>query len=205
MYSKVIKRCFDFILSLAACVPFLPVYVIVAILIKAEDNGPVFYCGERIGRNGKIFKMYKFRSMKVNAPDIRNEDGSTYNSQNDPRVTKIGSFIRKTSIDELPQILNIVKGDMSIIGPRATLGNGFDTFEGNDIEKLKVRPGLTGYTQAYHRNDISLREKRQKDVWYANNVSFILDIKIFFKTISTVLLRKGLYTNDDKKTEKETV
>ncbi len=201
MYVKFFKRVIDFIVAAIACVPFLLIYIVIAILIKIEDGGPVFYCGERIGMNQKIFKMYKFRSMKVNAPDLRNEDGSTYNSSVDPRVTKIGNILRKTSVDELPQILNIVKGDMSIIGPRATLATGFDTLEEGDYDKFKVRPGLTGYCQAYYRNNISMREKREKDVWYANNIGFILDVKIFFKTILTVLKREGLYTNaeTDKK------
>lgn len=196
MYAKFFKRFIDFVLSAIACIPFVFVYLVVAVLIKVDDGGPVFYCGERIGKDGKIFKMYKFRSMKVNAPDLRNEDGSTYNSNVDIRVTKIGNILRKTSIDELPQILNIVKGDMSLIGPRATLASGIDTLEPGDYDKFKVRPGLTGYCQAYYRNNITMREKRKKDVWYAQNVSLMLDIKIFFKTISTVLVQDGIYTNE---------
>ena len=93
----------------------------IAIAIKIEDRGPIFYCADRLGRNAKTFKMYKFRSMKVNAPDIRNEDGTTYNSKDDPRITKVGRFIRETSLDELPQVFNIIKGDMSLIGPRPGL------------------------------------------------------------------------------------
>ena len=193
MYNKFFKRPLDLILSLLACIPFAFIYLIVAILIKAEDNGPVFYSGERIGKNGEIFKMHKFRSMKVNAPDMRNPDGSTYTSNVDPRVTKIGNLLRKTSLDELPQILNIVKGNMSIIGPRATLADS--EFLDDEVDKLKVRPGLTGYNQCYFRNNITQREKRLNDVWYANNISLWLDIKIFFKTIGTVAKRDNLYSN----------
>lgn len=117
--------------------------------------------------------------------------------KNDPRVTKVGHFIRETSIDELPQIINVLLGDMSIIGPRASLSNSLSGYSSDELDKLKVRPGITGYSQAYFRNSLSSREKRLKDVWYANNVSLWLDIKILFKTFSTVLLRKGLYTNDN--------
>ena len=139
--------------------------------------------------------MLKFRSMKVNAPDLRNVDGGTYNSANDSRVTKIGKFLRETSLDEIPQILNIIKGDMSIIGPRAGDWESVDTYEDDEKDKVKVVPGLTGYCQAYFRNNASVREKRLKDAWYANNVSFVLDVKIFFKTIETVLKHENLYTN----------
>ena len=114
MYNKV-KRVIDFCISLIIVLLLL---VIVGIAIKLEDRGPIFYMGERIGYHGKIFKMFKFRSMKVNAPDLRYADGSTYNSEDDPRVTKVGRFLRKTSIDEIPQLLNVLIGDMALIGPR---------------------------------------------------------------------------------------
>jgi len=134
--------------------------------------------------------------MKANAPLLLNPDGSTYNSKDDPRVTKVGKFLRETSIDETPQILNVLKGDMSIIGPRASLSEALGTYKEDELDKMKVRPGITGYTQAYFRNTLSNREKRLKDAWYANNVSFILDLKIFFKTITTVFKKEGLYTNE---------
>jgi lipopolysaccharide/colanic/teichoic acid biosynthesis glycosyltransferase len=134
--------------------------------------------------------------MVVNAPDLRNEDGSTFNSRNDPRVTTIGRFLRETSLDELPQFFNVLKGDMSIIGPRPGLASNRSSYQEDEIDKLKVRPGITGYTQAYYRNSLSNREKRLKGAWYANNVNFWLDVKIFFRTISTVLKREGLYTNE---------
>lgn len=190
------KRFLDICLSLLMLVPLSVVLFIVGIAIKIEDGGPVFYSGERLGRKSKVFKMYKFRSMKVNAPDVRNQDGSTFNSKNDPRLTKVGKFIRETSIDEIPQLLNVLKGDMSIIGPRASVGNALSTFKKDELDKMKVRPGITGYTQAYFRNSLNMREKRLKDVWYANNVTFILDLKIFFKTIQTVLKKEDLYTNN---------
>lgn len=196
MYKLFIKRILDIILCLIAFPIFLLIYIPIAILIKLEDGGPVFYSGERIGKSCRIFKMHKFRSMKVNAPNILNKDGSTFNSKNDPRVTKIGKFVRETSLDETPQILNVLKGDMSIIGPRPSLASALPTYKDDEKDKMLVRPGITGYTQAYYRNELTVREKRLKDAWYANNVSFILDVKIFFKTIGTVFKREGIYTND---------
>ncbi len=196
MYKLFIKRLMDIILSLILLPIFILIWIPIAILIKIEDGGPVFYCGKRIGKDEKIFKMYKFRSMKVNSPIILNKDGSTFNSKDDPRVTKIGKFLRETSLDETPQILNVLKGEMSIIGPRASLAETLSSYKDDEKAKMLVRPGITGYTQAYYRNNLSNREKRLKDAWYANNVSFWLDVKIFFKTIVTVFKREGIYTNN---------
>jgi undecaprenyl phosphate N,N'-diacetylbacillosamine 1-phosphate transferase len=196
MYLKYFKRLIDVLLCAIGFVFFIPLYIVVGLLIKIEDKGPIFYTADRIGKDSKLFKMYKFRSMKINAPDLLNPDGSTYNAKDDPRVTRIGKFIRETSIDETPQILNVLKGEMSIIGPRASLSGALDTYKDDEIDKMKVRPGITGYTQAYYRNGLSNREKRLKDAWYANNASFWLDVKIFFKTILTVVKREGLYTNE---------
>lgn len=196
-YQIVIKRVIDIILCLMALPFVLLIVVPVGIAIKLEDRGPVFYYSKRLGVGFKEFGMMKFRSMKVNAPDIRNEDGSTYNSDKDPRVTKIGHFLRETSIDEIPQVFNVLKGDMSIIGPRAGDVESKNTYENDEKDKLLIRPGITGYTQAYYRNNLGVREKRLYDAWYAHNVSFILDVKIFFKTIITVLKRENVYTNHD--------
>lgn len=199
MYKLFLKRFIDIIICLLALPIFIVVFVPVALIIKVTDGGPVFYSGERIGKDSKIYKMYKFRSMKVNSPNIMNDDGSTFNSKEDPRVTKIGKFIRETSIDEIPQILNVIKGDMSIIGPRASLACVLDSYKEDEKDKMKVRPGITGFTQAYYRNGLSVREKRLTDAWYANNVSIILDIKILFKTVNTVFKKAGLYTNESNK------
>lgn len=196
MYTHFLKRVLDFILSVLALPFWLIIAIPIMIAIKLDDGGPVFYKSKRVGRGFKQFGMYKFRSMKVNAPDLRNADGGTYNAADDPRVTKIGKFLRETSLDETPQLLNIINGDMSIIGPRAGDWESVDTYEEDEKDKCKVRPGLTGYCQAYYRNSASVREKRLKDAWYANNVSLWLDIKIFIKTIATVLKRENLYTNE---------
>lgn len=192
---KYIKRGFDFLIGLVA-MPFLAIVIlIVGAAIKLDDGGPIFYKAKRIGRGSKIFDMYKFRSMIVNAPNWNNPDGSTYNASDDERVTKVGRFIRKTSIDELPQFINIFTGEMSFIGPRASGASALSTYQPDELPKMNVRPGLTGYTQAYFRNDLSVREKRLKDAWYAEHMSFGLDLKIFFKSFLTVFKRENLYTN----------
>ena len=192
-----LKRMIDIICCMIAFPFFVLILIVLYIAIKIEDGGAIFYRAPRIGKNSKKFYMWKFRSMKENAPDIRNEDGSTFNSSTDLRVTKTGKFLRESSIDETAQILNVLKGDMSIIGPRASAWDVLDTYKEDEIDKMKVRPGITGYCQAYFRNGISTREKRLKDAWYANNMSFMLDIKIFFKTIQTILRRKNIYNTNN--------
>lgn len=205
MYKAIVKRLIDMIICIIGLPFFGVLFIIVAPVIKLTDKGPVFYTAERLGRNGKVYRMYKFRSMKVNAPDIRNADGSTFNGDNDPRVTKVGRFIRKTSIDETPQILNVLKGDMSIIGPRpfvTTHYDGYDKLDEKGKKRLEVRPGITGYSQAYFRNSIGQEEKINNDVYYAENVSFAMDVKIFLHTIKSVLKRENIYVES---TEKEKV
>jgi len=194
MYKNYIKRVLD-VLGAVILMPVVSIVILVfGPLIYLEDRGSVFYLAKRRGLNGKIFDMYKLRSMKMNAPDIRNKDNSTYNAPDDPRVTRIGRFMRKTSIDELPQVLNIIKGDMSFIGPRpVTTDKPLKEYDSKRKIRLTVRPGITGFSQAYYRNAVSQEEKLQNDAWYAQNVSFLLDIRIFFKTIQTVLLRKNIY------------
>ncbi|EGA90825.1 glycosyl transferase possibly involved in lipopolysaccharide synthesis [Planococcus donghaensis MPA1U2] len=201
MYQIFTKRFIDVAFSILVLPLFLFLYIIFGLLIKLDDKGRILYQADRIGKNKKLFKMYKFRSMKENAPVLFNDDGSTYNDRNDNRVTKVGKFMRETSIDEIPQILNVLKGDMSLIGPRASLSEVIETFKHDELDKMKVKPGITGFTQAYYRNGLSNREKRLKDAWYANNMNFWLDIKIFFKTIRTVLLKDGLYTNSSTRSK----
>lgn len=181
--------------------PFLfTILIIIGPIIYFQDKGSIFYNAPRLGKSGKVFKMYKLRSMKINAPDIRNEDGSTFNAEDDPRLTKIGKFIRKTSLDETPQLFNILKGDMSIIGPRPDLPEHREQYEGIEERKLEVRPGVTGYNQAYFRNTIPWKERIQNDIYYIDNLSWWLDIKIFFKTIVSVLKREDIYVNNKEVT-----
>lgn len=196
MYKKFLKRVFDLILALIALPFWFIILVIVASIIYYQDKGSIFYNAPRLGKNGKVFRMYKFRSMKMNAPDLRNEDGSTFNAEDDPRLTKIGKFIRKTSLDETPQLLNIIKGDMSIIGPRPDLPEHRELYEGNEEGKLEVRPGVTGFNQAYYRNTVPWKERIQNDIYYINHLSWGLDIKIFFKTAISVLKREDVFVAD---------
>lgn len=194
MYKNFFKRVIDFLAALCA-MPFIVVLiVIVGIAIFIDDRGPVFYKAPRMGRNGRIFNMYKFRSMKVNSPDLRNADGSTFNSENDPRVTPTGRFLRKTSIDELPQILNILIGDMSIVGPRPSLTTTpYEQYSDIRKKRVSVKPGITGYSQAYFRNSISQDEKFAYDCEYVDNMSFYMDLKIIAKTIASVIKRDNIY------------
>lgn len=193
VYVKIGKRIFDLILSCCALPLFLIVFIGVAVAIKLEDGGPIFYNADRMGKDHNHFKMYKFRSMKVNAPDIRTEDGSTYNSPTDPRLTKVGAFIRKTSIDELPQLLNVLNGTMSLIGPRPDDLKESQLYEGDEPRKLDVLPGITGYTQAYFRNSIPFKERLAHDVYYVDNISFGLDVKIFIQTIKAVFKQENVF------------
>ena len=192
MYKLFIKRFFDVIIGLCS-LPFVFFFVVVfGPIIWIQDKGPIFYAGKRIGRNGKLFGMLKFRSMKVDAPDIRLENGDTYNGDDDPRVTKIGRFMRKTSIDEIPQFLNVLIGDMSFIGPRPDTPDFLGVYQEKYPSILSIRPGITGYNQAYFRNSIDGDVKMKNDDYYAQHLSFVMDVKIVFKTIKTVLFRENI-------------
>ena len=193
MYKKVWKGVFGRFLAILLLPFWCIVLIIVGLCIYLEDQGPIFYNAPRLGKNGKIFRMYKFRSMKVNAPDIRNEDGSTFNSEEDPRLTRVGCFLRKTSIDETPQLINIIRGDMSFVGPRPDLPEHVHQYVGNEKRKLEVKPGVTGYNQAYFRNSIPWKERIQHDVYYVEHVSFKLDVQIIFRTIASVLKAEDIY------------
>lgn len=201
MYRKFIKRVLDIIISLCV-LPFVIIEIVVlGPVIFFTDKGPIFYNADRLGKNGKTYKMFKLRSMRVNSPDLRNEDGSTFNGDDDPRVTKIGNIMRKTSLDEFPQFLNVLLGDMSVIGPRPTVPvPGFNVGKLNDIEKkhYDVKPGITGYSQAYYRNSINQEQKIQNDAFYADKMSFVLDVKIFIQTVKSVLRRENIYNGDQQ-------
>ncbi|MBC9810685.1 sugar transferase [Carnobacterium maltaromaticum] len=194
---RVIKRILDFILSVIF-LPFIIIAIIIfGVLIKIEDRGPIFYFADRIGKNGEIFKMFKFRSMVQDAPDLRMEDGSTFNSENDSRVTKLGKFMRKTSIDEVPQILNVLIGDMSFIGPRPDSAMWIDNYTEEERIIHKVAPGISGYNQVINRNAVSTKEKLKNDIYYVNNMNFWLDLKIVFLTIKTILFSENIYREED--------
>ena len=195
MYKNVFKRLFDIIFALFAMPFVLIAIVIFAPIIYFTDKGPVFYNAKRIGKDGKPFKMYKLRSMYVDAPDIRLENGDTFNSEDDPRVTKIGKFIRKFSIDELPQFINVFIGNMSMIGPRPDPLDWLERYTDEEKIFLSVKPGITGYSQAFFRNSVEGKEKIKNDIYYAKNCSFILDVKILFKTVISVFKSENIYRN----------
>ncbi|MDC2648961.1 sugar transferase [Bacteroides ovatus] len=202
MYKHFFKRVFDIIIGLCALPFVLLVIIICAPFIYFTDRGPVFYNATRAGKDYKPFKMFKLRSMYVNSPDLKNPDGSTFNSDNDPRVTPIGRIMRKTSLDEFPQFLNILLGDISFIGPRPKLYNPEKWKDGmpDFMEKsFKVKPGITGYAQAYFRNSITNDEKFKWDAYYAENISFMMDVKIIFKTVKSVLFRENINTEQSYK------
>jgi len=195
MYKTHFKRCFDFTLSLVILPFVIIIIIIVTPLIFFEDYKSVFYVSKRIGQNGKLFNMYKLRTMYANSPDYRLIDGSTFNSKFDKRVTKIGTFLRQYSLDELPQILNVIIGNMSLIGPRPDPADWIEKYSDEDREFLKVKPGISGYNQAYFRNSSNSIEKIKNDIYYAKNLSFIFDVKIILKTFDTIFSRDNIYTN----------
>lgn len=197
MYKHFIKRICDIIISLLATPFVILIIIVVGPIIYFEDKGPIFYLSSRIGYGGKVFKMLKLRSMKVNAEDIRTADGSTYNADDDTRVTKIGHFIRSTSIDEIPQFLNVLIGQMSFVGNRPDTPKMLDVY--TDEEKkyiFSVKPGITGYSQAYFRNSTDCKTKIRNDIYYAHNISFFMDVKIILRTIKTVLFRENINRSD---------
>ena len=191
---EISKRGMDIIGSLVGIVLLMPLYIIVAIWIKVDSKGPVMFSQERVGLDGKKFYMYKFRSMVVNAEDLKEKlktqnerKGPMFKIKEDPRVTKIGKFIRKTSIDELPQLINILKGEMSIVGPRPSLPKEVMQFDDWMMERLDVKPGLTCYWQVEGRDDIPFIEWMKLDIKYVKERSLGLDIKLILKTFTVLL------------------
>lgn len=197
---RAIKRGFDILVSGIALILLAPLFIVLIILIKKEDGGPTFYSQERIGRNEKPFKMWKFRSMIVNADKMveqleeQNEiDGAMFKIKDDPRVTKIGHIIRKYSLDELPQLWNVLKGDMSLVGPRPPLPMEVADYTDYDKLRLTVIPGCTGLWQVTKRNDADFDEMVELDLEYINNSSLWFDFKILLKTIGVVIHPNSAY------------
>ena len=201
---KVVKRLIDILGGLVGCVLLVPITVAIYIARKVlkEDEGPMFYEHLRYGKDGKKFRIYKFRSMCIDADkrlkeyleqneEARKEFEENHKLKDDPRITKLGKFIRKTSIDELPQFVNVLKGDMSLIGPRPIVDGEIEKYGENKDKFLSVRPGLTGYWAANGRSDITYEERMKMELYYVDNISFKLDIQIFFKTIISVVKKEG--------------
>ena len=191
-----IKRIFDVIISLISLIILFPVFIISAILIKLDSKGPVFFRQKRVGRNSKIFRIYKFRSMVTNAEKF----GLGYAvKKDDPRITKVGKYLRLTGIDELPQILNVLKGEMSLVGPRPTLPYQVKKYTDWEKRRVEMRPGITSLMIITGHNKLSWPEKIKTDIYYIDHWSLWLDLKILFKTIWVIIFtRKGIYEDNPK-------
>lgn len=194
------KRVLDICASLAGLVVLSPLFLVVALLIYREDRGKVFFSQERNGRNNRVFRMYKFRSMVANAPALRQElgkynelDGPAFKMKDDPRITRIGAFLRRTSLDELPQLVNVLKGEMSLVGPRPL--PTYETAQCNayQMQRLLVKPGITCYWQISGRSDISFDQWIEMDLRYIRQASFWTDIRILLLTVKAVVTGKGAY------------
>ena len=195
-----VKRLFDIILSTTGLVILSPIMLIIAYRIKREDGGPILYKQVRIGKNGRQFEMYKFRSMVVNADQLlenlknQNEvDGAMFKMKHDPRITKVGHFIRKHSLDELPQLVNVLKGDMSLVGPRPPLPAEVKQYTEYDKQRLYVMPGCTGLWQVTERNNVGFDKMVKLDLEYIKNASFMYDLSIIFKTIEIMFKPNSSY------------
>lgn len=198
------KRSMDVVASLIGLILLSPVFLVLAILIKVEDSkGPVFFKQKRFGRNSNMFNIYKFRSMATNAEQRLKEDPVLYEKyvannykleQNeDPRITSIGRFLRKTSLDELPQLLNVLKGEMSLVGPRPIVAQELKEYKDRKDDLLSVKPGVTGYWQVSGRSDVGYPERVDLELYYIYHRTIWLDIRILFSTVVSVLLKKGAY------------
>ena len=199
MYRHFFKRFFDILISFIGLVICLIPMLIIAIAIKIESKGPVIFKQERLGKNGKVFKILKFRSMCTGAEQMK---GGVYCTKGDKRVTKVGKFIRATSIDEIPQFINIIRGDMSLIGPRPVLTyypKKWEEYTEEELKRFDVRPGVTGWAAVHGRKTNTVKARFEYDNYYVNNLSFGLDFKIFFMTIKSVLTNEG--NEDDGSSE----
>lgn len=195
----ILKRFIDIIIGTIGLIVCIPIFIIIGIAIKIDSKGPVFFKHKRIGKHGKKLEIYKFRTMIENAEEAmknfteeqKKEFAENFKLENDPRVTRVGKILRKTSLDELPQIINILKGEMSIIGPRPVVKSELEKYGSNQDKFLSVAPGLTGNWAANGRSDVSYEERMALELDYIENRNLILDMKIFFKTIGSVLKGRG--------------
>ena len=201
MFYKTFKRIMDFMLSIIGFIILIPIFIILVLLIKLTSKGPVLFKQKRVGKNKKHFNIYKFRTMRIDTPS----DMPTHMLDNpDQWITKIGKFLRKTSLDELPQIFNIMKGDMSIVGPRPALWNQYDLIEERDKYGANdIYPGLTGYAQIKGRDELPIEQKAELDGYYTKNIGFWLDVKVFFGTIVSVFKSDGVVEGGTGTIEKD--
>ncbi|RKE45385.1 sugar transferase [Sphingobacterium detergens] len=186
MYKHSLKRLVDFFVALSGLLILSPLFVLVTVGLYIANNGRPFFFQERPGKNGRIFKIIKFKTMN----DRKDEEGNLLSDTD--RLTPVGAFVRKTSLDEIPQLINVLKGDMALIGPRPLLVQYLPLYSDVQRRRHDVRPGITGWAQVNGRNAISWEQKFEYDVWYVNNVSFLVDVRIFFLTIKKVFIREGI-------------
>jgi undecaprenyl phosphate N,N'-diacetylbacillosamine 1-phosphate transferase len=187
------KRAIDLVASTVGIVLLVPLLIIIALAIKVDNPGPVFFRQERVGKDSRFFKIFKFRTMVVGA---EKKGAGICVNENDERITRVGYFLRKNSLDELPQLFNVFKGEMSLVGPRPTLPYQVEKYDREQLRRLLVKPGITGWAQVKGRNAISWPERIEYDIWYIDNWSFWLDLKIIFLTMLVVLKKKDLYRSD---------
>lgn len=193
MTRLVLKRCFDIVASATLLVISTPLMLLTSILIKLDSPGPVFFCQRRVGTNGELFQIWKFRTMVINAV---NQGAGLATFQNDPRVTRVGTWLRKYRIDELPQIFNVLRGKMSLVGPRPLLPDYLDAYSARDRRRLLVKPGVTGWQQVNGGSRNTWDERITLDLWYVDNWSFWVDLKVLLLTVLVVLKSDGVYGND---------
>lgn len=206
MYAKYVKRLLDFVISLVAFIILLPIMLVIGIIIKIDSKGPVFFLQERLGKNGKVFKIIKFRTMIVNAENIG--DGLKVKSESDNRITKVGDLLRKTSLDELPQLINVIKGEMALIGPRPPVTyhpHKYEDYPENQKQRFTVRPGITGLAQVRVRNSATWDERINIDLEYIQKITFFTDIKIIIETITKVFKREDIYRKEPEIEEEEKI
>jgi lipopolysaccharide/colanic/teichoic acid biosynthesis glycosyltransferase len=185
-----VKRIFDVVVASSALFLLTPLFLVLWLVIKMDDRGPLFYVDERVGKRGQCFDLYKFRSMVVGAEHIGLRRATT---AGDPRITPIGALLRRWSLDELPQVLNVLKGDMSIVGPRPTIPSQVADYTAHQLRRLEMRPGLTGWAQINGRNALTWTERIELDICYIENWSLLLDLRIILKTPLVLLRREGIY------------
>ena len=196
--DALLKRTVDIVGAAFALVLFAPLFLLLAVWIGLDSKGKAFFRQPRLGKHGKQFTFLKFRTMVVDAPDIRNEDGSTFSGEDDPRVTRAGRFLRKTSLDELPQFWNVLMGSMSLVGPRPDLVSQLELYDDGERAKLDVKPGITGLAQISGRNTISWIRRKELDVRYSRSHNVLFDMAIMAKTVVYVLSRRGVYAESSQ-------
>jgi lipopolysaccharide/colanic/teichoic acid biosynthesis glycosyltransferase len=201
--QRLMKRAFDFCASLVALVLVSPILGIIAVAVRMSSPGPVLFRARRAGLDGRPFDMLKFRTMRQSSPDIRNPDGSTFNAAGDPRVTRTGVWLRRTSLDELPQLWNVICGDMSLVGPRPDLPDQLRLYTEADYRRLRVRPGITGLAQVSGRNRLTWQQRRALDIEYVSSRTMWLDLSILARTVPGVLLGRDVFGVTDNRPHDE--